>query len=103
MRTPASNKWRYRKTNRRNNTVADDAGYPALAAAIVRQAIDDYRFADQVIKGQKDISPATFSNRLQRSAEQTKAEVIRFFRSQWYGTLCDIDPKIIFRKLGHRE
>ena len=29
-------------------------------------------------------------------------EIVKFFRSQWYSTLCDIDPQRILDKLGVR-
>ena len=32
--------------------------------------------------------------------QKTQYEIVKFFKSEWYGVLCDIDPERILRKLG---
>ena len=34
--------------------------------------------------------------------KKRKYEIVKFFRSEWYGVLCDIDPNRILRELGVR-
>lgn len=99
MKTATTDKWRYRKQAGATNHGEQDVGYPALAAAIVRQAVEDYRFANKLIRG--DIQYCSTG----RTGNQhtVKREVVTFLRSQWYGTLCDIDPERIIRKLKEEE
>ena len=47
--------------------------YEELANAIVLQAVKDWRSGD----------------------EQDKAEVERFFRSAWFGSLTKLDPEVL--------
>ena len=101
MRTPASTKWRYRKAPY-DKKREEESGWNALAAAIVKQAVDDYKFADAYLKGENQVKAESYSQRLEHRAEHTKDEVVKFFKSQWYATLCDIDPDLILRKLGVR-
>lgn len=101
MKTPKTDRWRYHKQPGAP-VHKDEVGYEALAVAIIKQAILDYQFADQVAKGQKRISEAAYNNRMAGVADKTKNEVVRFFKSKWYGTLCDIDPNRILRLLGVR-
>lgn len=101
MRTPETNRWRYRKNLTNNHTANEEnVGWHALAAAIVKQAVDDYKYVDACQKGQKLVTAASYNNRMAGSCERTKREIVRFFRSRWYGTLCDLDPNLILRKLG---
>ena len=97
MKTPTTDRWKYRRQTNAH-PVTEDAGYPALAAAIVRQAVEDYRCADRYIE--RKISNASWQTRYEHTAEYTKGEVVRFFKGQWYGILCDIDYHLILRKLG---
>lgn len=104
MRTPSTNRWRYRKTPTTNHTANEEnVGYYALAAAIVKQAVEDYKYVDACQNGKKKVQALSFNNRMAGSCDRTKAEIIRFFRSRWYGTLCDLDPNLILRKLGAIE
>lgn len=100
MKTPMTDRWRYRRRVSDNYHHEDEVGYSALAAAIVKQAVEDYRYADACQKGEKLVKSASYNNRMAGSCERTKREIVRFFRSRWYGTLCDIDPNLILRKLG---
>ena len=52
--------------------------YENLANAIVLQAVKDYRLTDD-------------------EAELTEIE--RFFRSDWFGVLTDVDPEYLIRRL----
>ena len=81
---------------------SDQAGFEALAAAIVKQAVDDYRYADEYLKGQHVTKSESWKNRYAHSAAHTKDEVVKFFRSQWFGVICDIDPDRIIKKLEAR-
>ena len=78
---------------------SDEVGFPALAAAIVKQAVDDYRYADEYMKGYHVTKSASWANRYAHSAAHTKDEVIKFFLGQWYALLCDIDPERIIKHL----
>jgi hypothetical protein len=52
--------------------------YENLANAIVLQAVKDYRLTDD---------------------EAELAEIERFFRSDWFGGLTDVDPEYLIRRL----
>lgn len=95
MKTPMTDRWRYRRRRCNNYHHEDEIGWYALAAAIVKQAVEDWKDADKMEKGITRWSNTGITN-----PAVTKAEVVKFFRSQWYGTLCDIDPHRILRKLG---
>ena len=62
--------------------------YPqALAEAIVMQAVKDYKRAVRMLA--IDPESKTYQN---YHWENRKNEVLLFFRSEWYGIWCDIDP-----------
>ena len=52
--------------------------YENLAKAIVLQAVKDYRLTDD---------------------EAELVEIERFFRSDWFGVLTDVDPEYLIRNL----
>ena len=52
--------------------------YENLANAIALQAVKDYRLTDD---------------------EAELAEIERFFRSDWFGVLTDVDPEYLIRNL----
>ncbi|MFA7034615.1 MAG: hypothetical protein WC166_08190 [Bacteroidales bacterium] len=62
-----------------------DEGWKCLVAAIATQAVKDYRKAQERLA----------ADPLCESAAHTLDEVRRFFRSDWYQTLCDVNPGII--------
>ena len=64
-------------------------GYQELAAAIVLQAVKDYRTAQR----RKGRDPGN------RGARMRIREVERFVRSRWYRTLTDVDPHELLRRL----
>jgi hypothetical protein len=59
--------------------------WKCLATAIAIQAVRDYRKAQE----QLSIDPRS------EFAIHTCDEVGRFFKGQWYRTLCDVNPGII--------
>ena len=64
--------------------------YEKLANAIILQAVKDYRDAlKKLVRGRKNTS-----------AEDTKRECERFFRSQWYSALTSVDGEMLIRKLN---
>ena len=97
MKTPSTDRYKYRKAPTKNRNTHTDVGIYALAAAIVKQAVDEYRDCERMIKGDIKTSNITYGDPIFR-----QNEIVKFFRSQWYGTLCDIDPQRILDKLGVR-
>ena len=63
--------------------------YEDLANAIVLQAAKDYRDALEKLTKRPRYEPAKY----------TKAEVERFFHSDWYRELTAVEPEILLRKL----
>ena len=66
-----------------------DVGYYGLANAIIIKAIKDYRSAIKRVKKNKNDSRAI--SRIN--------EVRRFFRSQYFQSLCDYDGEYIIEKV----
>lgn len=52
-------------------------GYESLANAIILQAVKDYR----------------------RSTSRQRNAIVRFFRSEWFKVLSNIDPELLITKL----
>ena len=67
--------------------------YEELAGAIVMQAVKDWRRAVKTLKKKPR----------KESAKQMKEECERFFRSQWFEDLTDVDGSFILRKLKQEE
>ena len=63
--------------------------YENLANAIILQAVKDYRMA---LKGLK-------ANPRNWTAKADKDEIERFFRSQWYSALTDVNGEMLIRSL----
>lgn len=63
--------------------------YENLANAIILQAAKDYRAALRKLK----------RNPQNKDAKYTISEVERFFRSDWYKMLTDVDGELIIKKL----
>ena len=63
--------------------------YEDLANAIILQAVKDYRMALKSLK----------ANSRNRAAQADKAEIERFFRSQWYSALIDVNGEMLIRSL----
>lgn len=60
--------------------VIHDLGVENLRVAIVEQALKDYR----------------------RATADERAALERFFRSRWFGMLCDLDPELLIFNLRRR-
>lgn len=63
--------------------------YEDLANAIILQAVKDYRMALKSLK----------ANSRNRTTQADKAEIERFFRSQWYSALTDVNGEMLIRSL----
>ena len=75
----------------------NDTGYNRLAEAIILQAVTDYRRASW------KLCKCCYHE----EALKTKAECERFFRSDWFSTLCNLDGRQLLldlkRDMGLRE
>ena len=98
MKTPTTDRWRYRREPRPFHP--DEVGLNALAAGIVQQAVEDYREAEKKLKNVPDFDNEADRERYILKQQKTQYEIVKFFKSEWYGVLCDIDPERILRKLG---
>lgn len=67
--------------NSKQNICVEMSGHEGLAAAIILQAVKDYRKA------------------LKNGEYEQKRECERFFHSQWFGILSDIDCKSLIDRL----
>lgn len=94
MKITKRDEWRYRRTPCVKQR-EEETGWNALIAAIIKQAIDDYKDADRMEKGIVKYSNTGITN-----FDTTKMEVVAFFKGKWYVELCDINPHLILRKLG---
>ena len=65
------------------------SGYQALANAVIEQAAKDYRDVIHRLKRYPD----------SKAAMETAMEVERFFHSDWYAALTDIDPDYLIDRL----
>ena len=63
--------------------------YENFANAIILQAVKDYRMALKSLK----------ANSRNRKVQTDKAEIERFFRSQWYSALTDVKGEMLIRSL----
>lgn len=63
--------------------------YENLAIAIVKQAVKDYQDALQKLARNKNNT----------TAKRMKEEVERFFNSDWYSVLTDLDGAFLMRKI----
>ena len=69
--------------------MAGDDGYKELAAAIVLQAVNDFRKAAKDYKKGKN----------KKANMATMTEVLEFINSEWYKCLTDIPPEMVIKKL----
>jgi hypothetical protein len=100
MKTPTTDRWRYRREPRPVHP--DEVGLNALAAGIVMQAVEDYRDAEKKLKNVPHFEREGDRDRYIIKYRKRKYEIVKFFKSEWYGVLCDIDPNRILRELGVR-
>ncbi len=66
-----------------------DSNYTNLANAIVLQAVKDYRKTLRILYRYPD----------HRLVENESQSIERFFRSNWFGVLTQIDPDMLISKL----
>ena len=99
MTTQTTNRWRFRKQSRPYGESAE-TGYHALAAAIVKQAVEDYRTAEKMLANVPNFAREGDRRAYVYQWEKEKRDIVRFFRSQWYGTLFDIPCEKILKHLG---
>lgn len=64
-------------------------GYEELANAIILQAVKDYRDAVERLKYTPD----------DKSAQHDKRSIERFFRSEWFSILSDLNGELLLKKL----
>ena len=64
--------------------------YESLANAIILRAVEDYRKALRVLSGHP----------YHRDALQKKRSILRFFRSDWFRVLTNLDPELLIKRLG---
>lgn len=61
-------------------------GYQLLARAIVKQAVVDYKDAENNAYGRR-----------------TRKEVVEFIKSPYFNLLTDIDPEYLLKTINHNE
>ena len=67
----------------------EEIGFQALVNAIIRQAVFDW--SNAVYNLQNDPEDI--------QANRMKADVERFFRSEWFGFMCNLDGEMMMRKI----
>lgn len=72
-----------------------DEGARALAAAIIETACDDY------VRSRKTAALNKNKSRAEQAAWEVE-DILRFFHSNWYGTLCDLDPDILLEEMDRQ-
>jgi hypothetical protein len=71
------------------NKISEFDPYERLANGIILQAVRDYREASRKLaKGRNNAD-----------AQGMKDECLRFFHSDWFSVLTDIDPEVLIIKL----
>ena len=63
--------------------------YKELGAAIILQAVKDYRTATRKYRKGKDTE----------KHQATMNEIESFIRSEWFGVLSDIEPEMLLNRL----
>jgi hypothetical protein len=93
----------FRKDNRVNPASIPRDSIHALAAAVVEQAIDDYRACvrGKTLDGERNHGGrwANTAELRKRACEGSMNAIERFFRSDWFYTLCDCDGEAVIRRL----
>lgn len=69
------------------------SGYEALANAVILQAVRDWRDACRISKSY----PENFSE------ERKRKDIERFFRSDWFSVLTNLDGRLLLRKLQEEQ
>lgn len=82
--------------------IPDDSIH-ALAAAVVEQAIDDYRtcIKGRTLDGERNKGGrnSNMDDLRKKAAEGSMKQIERFFRSDWFYILCDCDGEAIIKRL----
>lgn len=71
--------------------------YEALANGIILQAVIDYRAACKKLKNPR------YRRNKRQEAQMMKYDCLRFFRSQWFGQLTEVEPEYLIRKLDEED
>ena len=79
----------YHEPKRKEGKAGTEQGYIELACAIVFQAIDDYRQADEKLPRKK--------------AKRAKMDIEIFILSPWFTELSDLDPAAVVEALRRQE
>ena len=69
--------------------VIPDINYQRLADEIITRAVKDYRRALRTLKYHPEND----------TARRSRREIERFFNSQWFGVLTEIDPEVLMERL----
>ncbi len=69
--------------------VIPDINYQRLADEIIIRAVKDYRRALRTLKYHPEND----------TARRSRREIERFFNSQWFGVLTEIDPEVLMERL----
>lgn len=69
--------------------VIPDINYQRLADEIIIRAVKDYRRALRTLKYHPEND----------TARRSRREIERFFNSQWFGVLTEIDPDVLMERL----
>lgn len=64
-------------------------GYQSLANAIILQAVKDYRESIRLLE----------MNPNDKMAQREKRSIERFFHSNWFSILTDLDGELLLKKL----
>lgn len=80
----------------------DDAGYGALAIAIIKQAAQDYVTARLAVQRAGTKQAEQWERNHRTRAVHRMDEIRRFFHSAWFGVLCDVDPDVILKRLEEK-
>ena len=69
------------------------SGYEALANAVILQAVRDRRDACRINRSY----PENFAE------ERKRKDIERFFRSDWFSVLTNLDGRLLLRKLQEEQ
>lgn len=69
------------------------SGYEALANAVILQAVRDWRDACRINRPY----PENFAE------ERKREDIERFFRSDWFSVLTNLDGRLLLRKLQEEQ
>ena len=69
------------------------SGYEALANAVILQAVRDWRDACRINRS----CPENFAE------ERKREDIERFFRSDWFSVLTNLDGRLLLRKLQEEQ